>query len=144
MHRSPSRTHISLTNSHLPSDIVVLDICAFSNTHVYMYMYTYIHIVWFTYIYIYIYMYMYTYIWIGRPHELSLTVGYSGTGHEEGHQRLQRQKPSRRPPLSGMGWLRLVGSFKLLVSFAEYSIFHRAVLKKRLGILRGLLIVATP
>ena len=38
-----------------------------------------------------------------------------------------------------MGWLRLVGSIKLQVSFAEYSLFYRALLQKRpiiLSILR--------
>ena len=43
-----------------------------------------------------------------------------------------------------MGWLRLVGSLKLQVSFAEYSLFYRALLQKRPIILRSLLIVATP
>jgi len=42
-----------------------------------------------------------------------------------------------------MGRLRLVGSFELSVSFAEYSLFHRALLQKRPIILRSLLIVAT-
>jgi len=43
-----------------------------------------------------------------------------------------------------MGWLRLVGSLKLCVSFAEYSFFYRALLQKRPMILRSLLILATP
>jgi len=43
-----------------------------------------------------------------------------------------------------MGWLRLVGSLKSYVSFAEYSLFYRALLQKRPIILRSLLIVATP
>jgi len=43
-----------------------------------------------------------------------------------------------------MGWLRLVGSLKLYVSFAEYHLFYRAFLRKRPIILRSLLIVATP
>jgi len=30
-----------------------------------------------------------------------------------------------------MGWLRLVGSLKLRVSFAEYRLFYRALLQKR-------------
>ena len=48
-------------------------------------------------------------------------------------------------PLStAMGWLRLVGSLKLYVSFAGYSLFYRALLQKRPIILRSLLIVATP
>jgi len=36
----------------------------------------------------------------------------------------------RRCALS-MGWLRLVGSSKLHVSFAEYRLFYRALLQKR-------------
>jgi len=43
-----------------------------------------------------------------------------------------------------MGWLRLVGSLKLWVFFAEYSLFKRALMQKRPIILRSLLIVATP
>jgi len=43
-----------------------------------------------------------------------------------------------------MGWLRLGGSLKLLVSFTEYSLFYRALLQKRPLYLRILLIVATP
>ena len=43
-----------------------------------------------------------------------------------------------------MGWLRLVGSLKLHVSFAEYRLFYKALLQKRPVILRSLLIVATP
>jgi len=43
-----------------------------------------------------------------------------------------------------MGWLRLGGSLKLYVSFAEYRLIYRARLQKRPTILRSLLIVATP
>ena len=43
-----------------------------------------------------------------------------------------------------MEWLRLVGSSKLYFFFAEYHLFHRALLQKRPVILRSLLIVATP
>ena len=42
-----------------------------------------------------------------------------------------------------MEWLRLVGSLKLQVSFAEYRLFYSALLQKRPIILRSLLIVAT-
>ena len=45
---------------------------------------------------------------------------------------------------SPMGWLRLVGSLKLYVILAEYSLFSRALLQKRPTTLRSLLIVATP
>jgi len=40
-------------------------------------------------------------------------------------------------------WLRLVGSWKLQVFFAEYRLFDRALLPKRPIILRSLYIVAT-
>jgi len=43
-----------------------------------------------------------------------------------------------------MGWLRLVGSLKLQVSFAEHRLFYRALLQKRPIILRSLLLEATP
>jgi len=43
-----------------------------------------------------------------------------------------------------MRWLRLVGSLKLQVSFAEYGLFYKALLQKRPTILRSLRIVATP
>ena len=43
-----------------------------------------------------------------------------------------------------MGWLRLVGSLKWWVSFAEYSLFYRALLQKRPIIGRSSLIVANP
>jgi len=42
------------------------------------------------------------------------------------------------------GWLRLVGSFKLYISLAEYPLFYRALLQKRPMILRSLLVAATP
>jgi len=43
-----------------------------------------------------------------------------------------------------MGWLRSVGSLELHISFAECCLFYRALLQKRLVILRSLLIEATP
>jgi len=43
-----------------------------------------------------------------------------------------------------MGWLRWVGTLKLQVSFAEYSLLYRYLLQKRPVILRSLLIEATP
>jgi len=43
-----------------------------------------------------------------------------------------------------MGWLRLVGSLKLHISFTEYRLFYRTLLQKSLIILRSLLIEATP
>ena len=43
-----------------------------------------------------------------------------------------------------MGWLRLVGSFKLHVSFVKEPYKRDDILQKRPIILRSLLIVATP
>ena len=45
--------------------------------------------------------------------------------------------------MTGIGWLELVGSLKLQVSFTEYRLFYRGVWQKRRIILRSLLIVAT-
>ena len=61
------------------------------------------------------------------------------------HGRTRHQKGQENAgPSSGTGWLRLVGSLKLKVSFAEYHLFCRALLQKRPMILRSLLIVASP
>jgi len=46
--------------------------------------------------------------------------------------------------LNNMGWLWFVGSIKLHVSFAEYSLFCRALLQKRPVLLSILLTKATP
>jgi len=43
--------------------------------------------------------------------------------------------------INPMGWIRLVGSLKLYVSFPEYSLFYRAFLRKRPIILIRLLII---
>jgi len=45
---------------------------------------------------------------------------------------------------SPMGWLRLVGSLNLQVSFAEYRLFYRSLLQKRPSISRSILVAATP
>jgi len=58
--------------------------------------------------------------------------------HEQ--QKLQQILQMQR---SGMGWLRLVGSIKLLVFFAEERLFYGALRHKRPIILSILLIVAT-
>jgi len=44
----------------------------------------------------------------------------------------------------GMGWLRLVGSLKLNVSFAKEPYKRDYILQQRPMIVRSLLIVATP
>jgi len=43
-----------------------------------------------------------------------------------------------------MECLRLVGSLKFYVSFAEYRLFHKALLQERPIILRSLIVLATP
>jgi len=62
-------------------------------------------------------------------------------------ERPLQQDPPRgqlMPPLITMGWLRLVGSLTLYVSFAKEPYKRDYVLQKRHLILRSLLIVATP
>jgi len=49
-----------------------------------------------------------------------------------------------RVRIPSMGWLRLVGSLKLQVSFAKEPYKRDGILQKRPVILRSLLIVATP
>jgi len=44
---------------------------------------------------------------------------------------------------TSIGWLRMIGSLNLYVSFAEYCLLYRALLRQRPIILRSLLIVAT-
>jgi len=46
--------------------------------------------------------------------------------------------------LRNMRWLRLVDSFKLSVSFAEYHLFKKALFQERPIILRSLIVTATP
>jgi len=56
------------------------------------------------------------------------------------HVVAQSQKPSD----PRMGWLRLVGSLKLQVSFAKEPYKRAYILQKRPIILRSLQVVATP
>jgi len=42
-----------------------------------------------------------------------------------------RPMRAKREAVYGMGWLGLVGSLKLYVSFAEYHLFYRSLLQKR-------------
>ena len=99
--------------------------------HTRQYVDMYIHI--FVYVYVYICVCVYVYvIWICMcvrvdPHS-------------------SQTKPVRLPVLLiiHVGWLPLVGSSKLYVSFAEYRLFYTPLLQKRPVFLRSLLIVATP
>jgi len=57
---------------------------------------------------------------------------------------LRRGEKRASLPLIVMEWLRLVGSLKGQVSFAEYRLFHRTLLQKRPINLSIILLVATP
>jgi len=83
-----------------------------------------------TYLYMSIYTYGYTYTSI---------YTYENTRRNFGFDIDQGQTIT-----TYMGWLRSVGSIKLQVSFAEYSLFKRALLQRRPIILSILLIEATP
>jgi len=81
------------------------------------------------------YIYIYIYIWTSKfVHSMCVNINnkHASTIYENKYVLYMY-----------MGWLRLVGSFKLQVSFAEYGLFYRALLQKRPIILRSLRIVAT-
>ena len=92
--------------------------------YIHMYTYIHVHILLCAHIYMYTQLYIYIYIYI-RTRIYMYTYSYVHTS-------------------TCMGWLRLVGSLQLLVSFVEYCLFYRALLQKRHMILRSLPIVATP
>jgi len=69
--------------------------------------------------------------------------GGGGRGGRRGKEEKEREQVCVRET-TAMGCLRLVGALKFQVSFAEYTLFYRALLQKRPIILRSLLIVATP
>ena len=59
-------------------------------------------------------------------------------------QKLNTHRTPEDCPDINMVWLRLVGSLKLYVSFAEYRLFFRALLQESPIILSILLTEATP
>jgi len=65
--------------------------------------------------------------------QLSLTHTQTHTARVKGAARWHQVCPVYLVSLqmSHMGWLRLVGSLKLLLSFPEYRLFYRALLQKR-------------
>jgi len=93
--------------------------------YIYIYIYIYIyytHTYIYVYVYIYINLFIHTYIYMSQTTQLVSVLMSAET----------------------TGWLRLVGSIKLYVSFAEYSLFYRSLLQKRPIILSILLTEATP
>jgi len=66
------------------------------------------------------------------------------TREREGHATHMNEAFCHVSRTDPMGWLRLVGSLELYVSFAEYRLFYRSLVQKRRIILRSLVVVATP
>ena len=116
------------------------------------------------YIYIFIYIYVYMYIYIdehtytsGHEHTYTRIVPvyvcssiyiyiYTPTsvcvftrGHEHTYTHIILVGKVLRLYVWHTRWLQLVGSLKLYVSFAEYSLFYRALSQKRPILLRSLL-----
>ena len=67
-------------------------------------------------------------------------IGHWGWYHQEwshyfqwltAHSRWRHLWVTKGSATKNMGWLRLVGSLKLYVSFAEFHLFYRALLQKR-------------
>ena len=85
--------------------------CIHWYTHTYMYVYIYIHI------YTYIYMYVCIRWYLFERVRVCVSVGVRVCACVYSNIYI--------------GWLTLVGSIKLYVSFAEYSLFYRGVLQKR-------------
>jgi len=87
-----------------------------------------------------------------HTHTLSLSLSLSHTHtHTHTHVRGRTEGGDEKciyhnltTCLPGMGWLRLVGSLKLQVSFAKEPYKTDDIVQKRPLILRSLLIVATP
>jgi len=73
-------------------------------------------------IYVYIHLLMWSY---ARTRRKTQCVREKTRGRERQRDRKTERKAER--------WLRLVGSFKLDASFAEYSLFYRALLQKTEG-----------
>ena len=69
--------------------------------------------------------------------------GYTYAGIREMKMQMEKEDRHMRKK-KDMGWLRLVGSLKLQVSFAKEPYKRDDILQKRPIILRSLLIVATP
>ena len=93
-------------------------------THIYMYIHINIHthlcIYVYTYIYVFIHIYIYTYTCTYTCTYIYIHVHLCSTTAAAVLQQVYT-----------MGWLRLVGSFKLQVSFAECRLLYRSLLQKR-------------
>ena len=85
-----------------------------------------------------------SHIWMRRRHTYEWVMSHVWMRRRHTYEWVCHTHESVMTRLTGMVWLRLVASLKLYVSFAEYSLFYRALLQKRPIILRSLLILATP
>ena len=116
---------------------ILMDMCIYIYVciyiHIQMYMYVYTRI---QYMYIYVYIYVFTGTYIIVQIYTSIFIYLSTLIHIHRYTHVHTY--------TGMGWLRLVGSLKWQVSFAEYRLFYRALLQKRPIIVRSLLTIATP
>jgi len=113
--------------------------------HIYIYIYTYIQITiesWpvricieltiYIYIYICIHIYIYIYIYIYTNHHRKLTCeNQYRVDFVKKNERLIEFLNCQVAATLTMGWLQWVGSLKLQVFFAEYSLLYRALLQKR-------------
>ena len=113
--------HLSMYVCMSVCTCICMYVCMYRYIYIYIYMYMYIQ----TYIHTQISVRMHIYVRMHTLYAHSITLTSTND-------------------TAAMGWLRLVGSFKLYVSFAEYRLFYRALLQKRSIIFRSLLIVATP
>jgi len=102
--------------------------------YIYTYTYTYTYMYMYMYIYIYIYIYVYVYIYIHTHIYIYIYIYIYSFLFRRWHI---------CPPLFILATIRTLLNI-MDVSFAENSLFSRALLQKRLIILRSLLIVATP
>ena len=119
----------------------------------YKYIYIYIHISIYAYIHLYVYMYIniisinvYIFIYIHLYTRTFMCYNvflYTHTTGYSPHVCMFLQTDTNRLIHKHMGWLRLVGSFKLQVSFAKEPCKRDDILQKRPVILRCLLIEAT-
>jgi len=133
--------HTPQIHSNMCSIYIHTQICIY----IYIYTYIYIHKIYthkicinISTIYILIYMYIHTYIYIWCIHTYIHIHIYM---YKLLHTFMHSFFPTARVSCNIMGWLRLVGSIKLQVSFAQEPYKRDDILQKRPVISRRLLIV---
>jgi len=127
-------------------------IYVYKYTYIYMCIYKCIHLLIYIYVNIYIYMYMYVCTCVSMYMSIYICIYIYRNGVEKTDNNNSILIQNKYCwdlgrwvyPKYVMGWLRLVGSLKLYVSFAKEPYKRDYILRKGLVILRSLLIVATP